>query len=80
MTTSTLNSEYDNLRQRIIQRMNADKIDDQIFGVVQAAFANAVRQEKVILSRVEQKRLLVQVTKSVLDDMRTAFDKPSKKA
>ena len=60
-----MGSEYVNLRQKIIQRMDSDKIDDQILGVVETAFADAVRKENVILSRVVQKRLLAQVTKSI---------------
>lgn len=67
-------SSYVNLKKRMLQNVQAAKIDDQIFQVVQNAFENALQKENVVLSRPERKRLFAQILKSVLEDMVKKLD------
>ncbi len=60
---------YWDLRQRILQQLQTAKIDDQILAVVQQAYAKALADNNLLLSRTENKRLLAQVLKAVLDEM-----------
>jgi hypothetical protein len=65
---------YIDLKKRLIQRMKAAKVDDQIFEAVQKLFENTLNSEKIVLSRPERERLLRQIVKSVLTDMLTKLD------
>lgn len=65
---------YVNLKKRMLQNVQAAKIDDQIFQVVQNAFENALQKENIVLSRPERKRLFAQILKSVLEDMAKKLD------
>lgn len=65
---------YVNLQKRMLQRLKSAKVDDQIFQVVQQAYEVALSEEGVVLSRPERKRLLSQILKQVLDDMRKKLD------
>jgi hypothetical protein len=67
-------SSYVNLKKRMLQNVQAAKIDDQIFQVVQNAFENALHKENIVLSRPERKRLFAQILKSVLEDMVKKLD------
>ena len=62
-------SSYANLQKRMLKNVQAAKVNDQIFQVVQNAFENALNKESVVLSRPERKRLFAQILKSVLEDM-----------
>jgi hypothetical protein len=55
-------------------------IDDQIFEVVQKAYEVALKEESIVLSRPERKRLLSQILKLVLDDMTKKLDDRSSSA
>ena len=66
---------YANLQIRMLQRLQAAKIDDQIFEVVQKAYEKALDEESIILSRPERKRLLSQMLKLVLEDMIKKLDR-----
>ncbi|HEX8992882.1 MAG TPA: hypothetical protein VF784_14475 [Anaerolineales bacterium] len=57
------------LRGHVLQRLHAAKINDHVFEVVEAAFSCALVEESVVLSRVEKRRLLADVLKSVLEEM-----------
>jgi hypothetical protein len=68
---------YVNLKKRMLQNVQAAKVDDQIFQVVQKAFENALQKENVVLSRPERKHLFAQILKSVLEDMVRKLDQRS---
>jgi len=67
-------SSYINLKKRMLQNVQAVKIEDQIFQVVQNAFENAMQKENIVLSRPERKRLFAQILKSVLEEMARKLD------
>ena len=69
---------YVNLQKRMLQKVQAAKVSDQIFLIVQNAFENALQKENVALSRPERKRLFSQILKSVLQDMVNKLDNSSK--
>jgi len=52
---------YVNLQKGMLQRVQSVNIDDQIFEVVQKAYEVALKEESIVLSRPERKRLLVRV-------------------
>ncbi len=60
---------YRELHGRVLQRLNAAKINDHVFEVVEAAFNGALVDENMVLSRIEKRRLLADVLKSVLEEM-----------
>jgi hypothetical protein len=68
---------YVNLKKRMLQNVQAAKVDDQVFQVVQNAFENALQKENIVLSRPERKQLFVQILKSVLEDMVRKLDERS---
>ncbi len=71
---------YVNLQKRMLQKVQAARVDDQIFQVVQNAFEAALKEGNTItlLSRPERKRLLSQILKSVLEDMLQKLDNSTK--
>ena len=70
-------SSYVNLKQRILARVQAAEVYDQIFQIVQNAYENALSSENVILSRPERKRLFSQILRSILEDMLKKLDERS---
>lgn len=68
-------SSYVNLKTRMLKRVQAARVHDQIFQVVQQAYENALGEENVVLSRPERQRMLSQILKQVLDDMVKKLDK-----
>jgi len=66
---------YANLKTRMLKRLQAARVHDQIFQVVQQAYENALGEENVVLSRPERQRMLSQILKQVLDDMVKKLDK-----
>jgi hypothetical protein len=71
---------YVNLKKRMLQRVQAAKINDQIFGVVQKALEDAIKAENIVLINMEKKRLLSQILKVVLEDMLRKLDDRSSPA
>jgi len=65
---------YVNLQKRMLQHVQATKVNDQIFEVVQKSFEEALRFENIVLSLPERKRMLLQILKSVLQDMIKKLD------
>ncbi len=57
------------LRLRLLKRLRADKLNDQVLGVLRDAYESAFAPEHLVLSRVERKRLMGDVLKSVLEDV-----------
>ncbi len=62
-------NSYKNLRSRVLARLRAARINDQVFELVQGAYENALSADNLVLSRVEKRRLLADVLKSVLGEM-----------
>ncbi len=62
-------NSYRNLRKRVLGHLQAAKINDQVFELVQGAYENALSADGLVLSRVEKRRLLADVLKSVLGEM-----------
>jgi len=65
---------YVNLQKRMLQKVKAMKVNDQIFEVVQRAFEDAVKAENIVLSAPERKRLLSQILQKVLEEMLGKLD------
>ncbi len=62
-------NSYRSLRGRVLARLQAANINDQLFELVQGAYENALSADGLVLSRVEKRRLLADVLKSVLEEM-----------
>ncbi len=60
---------YTDLRWRILQRLNAARIDDHVFELIQAACDSALADENVVLSKAEKRRLLADILRSILKEM-----------
>jgi hypothetical protein len=68
-------SSYVNLKKRMLQHVQAAKVNDQIFQAVQKSFEDALRLENIVLSLPERNRMFSQILKSVLEDMIKKLDK-----
>jgi len=71
-------SSYVNLKKRMLQKIQASSVNDQIFQVIQNAFEEALKTENVVLSRSERKVMFLQILKSVLEGMIEKIDKSTK--
>jgi len=69
-------SSYHNLKERMYKKVSAN-VNDQILGILQKAYENALYEENVALSRPERNRLFSQIVKMVMEDMIKKFDLPS---
>jgi len=67
-------SSYVNLKQRMLQLVQGKKVYDQMFQVVQTAYEEALKTENIVLSRPEQKRMLAQIFRLMLEDMLKKLD------
>ena len=65
---------YLDLRGRVLQRLRSAKINDQVFELVQNAYESALDLDNLVLSRLEKRRLLAEILKTVLDDMNQRLD------
>ncbi|MCG2786204.1 MAG: hypothetical protein L6461_13985 [Anaerolineae bacterium] len=65
---------YIDLLKRMTQRMQQQKVDDQLLEILQQAFEKELNAENIILSRPERARLFRQVTKAIWTDMLGKFD------
>jgi hypothetical protein len=69
---------YVNLHKRMLKNVQAARVNDQIFSVVQKTFEDALRNENIMLPSPEKKRMLAQIMKQVLTDMLSKLDDNSK--
>jgi hypothetical protein len=69
---------YVNLQKRMLKNVQAARVNDQIFNVIQKTFEEALRHETIVLSGPEKKRMLAQIIKQVLTDMLSKMDDNSK--
>ncbi len=60
---------YLDLKGRIIQRLLSEKVDQQILELIQAACEKGLKAEGIVLSRLEKKRLVLEMRKSLLTDL-----------
>jgi len=63
-----LPGSYENLKERMYKKVSA-QVNDQISGILQKAYEDALYEANVVLSRPERKRLLSQIIKMVMDDI-----------
>ena len=67
------NEYYQQLKHGIYRRLKAEKIEDQIFRVVQQAYDELLEAENIVLSREERKRLLRDILIEELGEMLAAL-------
>jgi hypothetical protein len=72
-------SSYVDLKKRVLKKVQATNVNDQIFVLIQSAFENVMNSEnpRILLSRPERKRLFSQILRSVLEDMIRKMDERS---
>lgn len=63
------NGSYEDVRGRVLRHLQAAKVNDRVFELVEAAFNGALAEDELVLSRVEKRRLLADVLRSVLEEM-----------
>ena len=68
---------YVDLKKRMLQRVQSFKVNDQIFEIIQVAYEDALKEENIVLSNPERKRMLSQILKSVLEEMLKQLDRRS---
>ena len=64
---------YHNLKERMYKKVSAN-VNDQILGVLQKAYEDALYEENIVLSRAERKRLFSQIVKMVMEDVLKKVD------
>jgi hypothetical protein len=67
-------NSYTNLKERMFRQIQAARVNDHIFEIVQRAYEEALAKEYIVLSRPERQRMLAQVMRLVLDDMLKKLD------
>lgn len=65
---------YIDLLKRMTQRMQQQKVDDQLLEILQQAFEKELDLRNIVLSRPERVRLFRQITKTILTDMLGKLD------
>lgn len=68
---------YVNLKQRMLALVRGKNVYDQMFQIVQHAYEEGLKEEHIILSEPEQKRMLAQIFRWMLEDMLQKLDKRS---
>ena len=59
---------YRGLRERMYKKVSAD-VTDQVVVMLLTAYEKALTAENIVLSRVERKRMLSQISKQILEDL-----------
>ncbi len=60
---------YLDLKRRVIRRLRSEKLNEHLLAMIRSACEKALEAEGVVLSRVEKKRLVLEVCKSLLTDL-----------
>ena len=68
---------YVNLKKRMLSLVKTGKVYDQMFQVVEKAYEEALKEENIILTRAEQKRMLSQIFRLMLEDILKKLDERS---
>jgi hypothetical protein len=71
---------YVNLKKRMLARVKTGKVYDQIFQVVEKAYQESLKEENIVLTRAEQKRMISQILRLILEDMLKKLDERSSSA
>ena len=77
LSYSNYDHGYVDLQKQIVRRLKSEKIQRQIFEKLETTFDAVLADKNIIVSRVERKRLLTQVTRDVLEDMLKELDNSS---
>ena len=67
---------YHNLQERMYKKVAAN-VNDQILGILQKAYENALHEENVALSRPERNRLFSQIVQMTMEDVLKKLNRPS---
>ena len=59
---------YHNLQERMYKKVSAN-VNEQILGILQKAYEDALHEENVALDRPERNRLFLQIIKMVMEDL-----------
>ena len=70
---------YTDLEKRVLQYVQQQQVNDEIFRVVQNAYEQALSKENIVLGRPERTRLFSQILKSVLEDMLKKLENKAQK-
>ena len=62
-------SFYVDLQKKTLQQMTQAQVQNQVAEIIEKTFQAILVENKVVLSRSEQKRLFAQVTKSILEEV-----------
>lgn len=66
---------YENLKERMYKKVSANA-NEQISGILEKAFEEALYEANVVLSRPERKRLFSQIIQMVMNDIIRKSDTP----
>ena len=66
---------YHNLKERMYKKVSA-KVNDQILGILQKAYENALYEENVALSRPERNSLFSQIVQMIMEDVLKKLNRP----
>ncbi len=69
LTPSATDPNPTGLQKKVIRRLKAAKIQHQLFETLAKTFDAVLAEDRLVLSRAERKRLLAQVTQSLLEEM-----------
>jgi hypothetical protein len=65
---------YVDLQKRMLMRLQAAKIDEQVLDILQKAFERELAAEHIVLSKSERERLFGQSMKAVFDSLLKKFE------
>lgn len=65
---------YEDILKRMTRRVRENKVDNQIFGILQQVFEKELTQGNIVLSRPDRVRLFQQVTRAILTDVLGRID------
>ena len=71
---------YVNLKKRLLSLVKGAKVYDQMFQVVEKAYEEALKEENVVLTSAEKRRMLSQIFRAMLEDMLRKLDERASSA
>ena len=66
---------YHNLKERMYKKVSVN-VNDQILGILQKAYENALYEENVALSRPERNSLFSQIVQMIMEDVLKKLNRP----
>lgn len=67
--TSNNSGSYMGLKHRVFGKLKSSKLDEQISALIQGRYEEVLKSEKIMLSKLERKRLMVDVSVQLLNDL-----------